>query len=270
MIIKTVKFPNQVTLPYVEQGDPVGPPLLLLHGYSGSLYSFEPLLDHLSTSIHAFALTQRGHGDASKPEGPYTLDVFAADAAAFLRAMNLESATVLGHSMGSAVALRMALDYPERVRALVLIGAGPLEPGGPKERVMWETTLSKLEDPIDPLFVRKFIEGVYVGSIPEERVEATVQNSQKMPARVWRAVMKGRIEGAATSGDLSEIGAPTLIVWGDQDIHFDRSKQDALLAAIPNSRLKVYPGMGHGPHAAVPEQLASDVTAFVFEVAQGS
>jgi pimeloyl-ACP methyl ester carboxylesterase len=63
-IMKSVELPNGVRLPYVEQGDPSGVPVLLLHGITDSWYSFEPVLPHLPESIHAFALTQRGHGDA--------------------------------------------------------------------------------------------------------------------------------------------------------------------------------------------------------------
>jgi non-heme chloroperoxidase len=164
--------------------------LLFLHGFSGSLYSFEPVLAHLPTSIH-------------------------------------------GHSMGSAVALRMALDYPERVRALVLFDAGMLAPGGPKEQAFWETTISKLQDPISPALVRGFLETVYARPIPEERFERTLRNSLKVPAHVWRTVWKGRLEGRGMSGNLSEIGAPTLIIWGGQDIRCSRAEQDGLLAGIP-------------------------------------
>ena len=62
--IHSTTLPNQVTLPYVEQGDPAGDAVLLLHGITDSWRSFEGLLPHLPTSLHAFALSQRGHGDA--------------------------------------------------------------------------------------------------------------------------------------------------------------------------------------------------------------
>ena len=70
-IIKTVELPNQVKIPYVEQGNSSGIPLLLLHGYADSWRSFELVLPHLPESIHPFALTQRGHGDASRPLSGY-------------------------------------------------------------------------------------------------------------------------------------------------------------------------------------------------------
>jgi non-heme chloroperoxidase len=66
-VIHYVELPSRVKLPYVEQGDPSGVPVVLLHGFLDSWRSFEPMLSHLPESIHAFALTQRGHGDASRP-----------------------------------------------------------------------------------------------------------------------------------------------------------------------------------------------------------
>jgi non-heme chloroperoxidase len=63
-MIKSVELPNRIQLQYVEQGDPARIPLLLLHGVTDSRHSFELVLPHLPESIHAFALTQRGHGDA--------------------------------------------------------------------------------------------------------------------------------------------------------------------------------------------------------------
>ena len=64
---KAIALSTGVTLPYVEQGDPDGVPVILLHGVTDSWRSFEPVLPHLPPSIHAFALTQRGHGDADRP-----------------------------------------------------------------------------------------------------------------------------------------------------------------------------------------------------------
>ena len=65
--IKSVELSHRVTLPYVEQGDASGVPMLLLHGVTDSWRSFECMLPYLPASIHAFALTQRGHGDADHP-----------------------------------------------------------------------------------------------------------------------------------------------------------------------------------------------------------
>lgn len=106
-------------LQYVEHGDPAGTPVLLLHGVTDSWRSFETVLPHLPASIRAFAVTQRGHGDASRPPAGYRYADFAADLVALMDVLGLESALVSGHSMGRAIAQRFAIDYPERT-----LGAG--------------------------------------------------------------------------------------------------------------------------------------------------
>ena len=116
-LIDSAALPTGVRLQYIDNGDPDGVPVLLLPGYSDSWRAFEPVLPHLPGSIRAIAVSQRGHGDSSRPTAGYGTDDFAADAVALMDAIGLESAVVAGHSMGAAVAQRMALDHPERPRS---------------------------------------------------------------------------------------------------------------------------------------------------------
>src|SRR5262244_1089975 len=119
-MVRSIALPSGVRLSYVEQGNPSGIPVLFLHGVTDSWHSFEPVLPHLPTSLHAFALSQRGHGDADRPVTGYYPQGFAADLAAFIDALSLGPAVIVGHSMGSYIAQRFALDYPDRTLGLVL------------------------------------------------------------------------------------------------------------------------------------------------------
>src|SRR5215216_797283 len=105
----TAPLPTDVALHYAERGDREGEAIIFLHGYSDSWHSFSRVLPLLSPEYHAFALTQRGHGDSDKPECCYTLDDYAADVDAFMDALGIEEATVVGHSGGSFMAQRVAL-----------------------------------------------------------------------------------------------------------------------------------------------------------------
>lgn len=259
--IKSVTLPNQLKLPYVEQGDPSGIPMLLLHGATDSWLSFERVLPHLPQSIHAFALTQRGHGDADRPATGYRTRDFASDVAAFADNADIGAAVVVGHSMGSTHALRFAIDYPERTLGLVLLGSFA---GYRKNRVVvdfWEECVSQLTDPIDPDFVREFQESTLAQSVPRPFLDKVVQESLKMPAHVWRAVFRGFFEDDFAE-ELGRVRAPTLLLWGDRDAFCGRADQEALLAAIKGSRLVVYHGAGHALHWEEPERFASDLAAF--------
>jgi non-heme chloroperoxidase len=258
---RSIELPTGVTLEYVEHGSPSGIPMLLLHGLSDSLRSYELALPHLPASIRAFALSQRGHGDSSRPGTGYTPSDFAADIAAFLDAIRLERAVIVGHSMGSSIARRLALDEPERMLGLVLVGSFATLEGNPGV-IELAQAVAELRDPIDPAFVAEFQQSTLAQPVPPEFFDVVMQESLKVPARVWRAVLEG-LMGPDHPTEVGSIQAPTLIIWGDQDAFCPRSDQDALLAAITGSRLVAYAGVGHDPQWEQPERFAADLAAFV-------
>jgi non-heme chloroperoxidase len=260
-VIHSVTLPNQVTLPYVEQGDPAGVPVLLLHGITDSWRSFEGVLPHLPASLHAFALSQRGHGDAARPATGYYPQDFAADLAAFMDALKLGPAVIVGHSMGSYIAQRFALDYPDHTLGLVLMGSCTTVCGNPVAVELWDSVVSTLTDPIDPGFVLEFQQSTLARPVPQTLLDTVVQESLKVPACVWRAAFAALLD-TDFSGETGKIAAPTLIVWGDQDAFFRRHEQEALAAAIPGAQLVVYPGAGHGFHWEEPARFAADLVAF--------
>jgi len=216
MEIRSIELPNNVTLPYVEHDNDEGVPVVLLHGFAGSWRSFSLMLDHLPGSIRAFAVTQRGRGDASKPRKGFRFDHFAADLAAFMDALQLEASVVVGASSGGFVARRFAVDHPDRTLGLVLLGTPATLRGKPLVEQMWESTISKLNDPVDPAFVRQFGEATVAPSVPESVVEEMIEQALKLPAHVWQRANRGLLEDDSLN-QLEEIAAPTLIVWGDQD-----------------------------------------------------
>jgi non-heme chloroperoxidase len=261
-IIKSVELPHPVKLPYVEQGDPSGLPMLLLHGFTDSWYSFEPVLPHLPESIHAFALTQRGHGDADHPAAGYRTRDFAADVMAFVDALGLGPVIVAGHSMGSINAQRFAIDHPERVLGLALAGSFATCHGNPTLVDLWQSGVSQLTDPIDPSFVREFQESTLAQPVSPAFLDTVVQESLKVPARVWRAALEGILEDDFAS-ELDKIEAPTLLVWGGRDTLCSRYDQDTLPRAIAGARLVVYENAGLALHWEEPERFAADLVGFV-------
>ena len=259
--VRELELPSGIRLPYVEQGAPSGVPMLLVHGYTDSWRSFEGVLAHLPKSVRAFALTLRGHGNADRPLEGYRPTDFAADLAAFMETLDLDPAVIVGHSMGSYIAQRFAIDHPERTLGLVLIGSFTSVRGNPSVVDLWASAVSKLLDPIDPEFVAGFQRSTVARPVPKAFLDTVVEESLKVPARVWKAALQGLFIADHT-GELQKIRAPTVIVWGDRDEFFSRREQDALAAAIADSQLVVHPGAGHAPHWEEPERLAADLAAF--------
>lgn len=263
-VVKSVELSNGVGLPYAEQGDPAGRPVLLLHGFGDSWRSFALVLGHLPESIHAFALTLRGHGDASRPSTGYGIRDFAADLAEFQDVLDLRAAVIVGHSMGSAVAIRFALDQPARTMGLVLVGASPTMGSTSAAREFWDSTVSKLTDPVNADLVRGMTESTLAKPVPRDFLDAAIREGLKVPAFVWKAAFQSRwrLEGDYST-DLGKIKAPTLLVWGDQDARYPRADQEVLKSAIASARLLVYRGAGHLLHWEEPQRFASDLVTFV-------
>lgn len=265
LAVNPVLLASGVRLLYAEQGDPSGIPVVLLHGVTDSWRSFERVLPHMPDSLHVFALTQRGHGDTDRPASGYRTRDFASDVSDFFDAMALSSAVLVGHSMGATNAERFAIDQPARLAGLVLVDSFASYQQNAVIVEFCEQGIFPLSDPIDPAFVREFQEGTFSRPVPPAFVDMVVAESLKVPAHVWRSTFAGFLEDDV-AGELGRIAVPTQLIWGDRDQFVSRSDQDALLEAIPRSRLLVYEGTGHAPHWEEPERFAADLVAFVDEV----
>jgi non-heme chloroperoxidase len=263
-LLKSAAIGNRLKLPYVEQGDPSGVPVVLLHAFADSWRSFERVLPHLPRSIHAFAVTQRGHGDADRPSAGYEVEQFTADVVALMDAVGLEEAVIVASSSASLTAQRFAAEHRKRALGLVFIGA-PRSLRDKPAAATFIDAVRELSDPIDPAFVREFVAATVSGPVPPDFLETIVAENLKVPARVWSATLQGLVD-AVPASETATITAPTLILWGDRDGFLPRSDQEALAAAIPGSRLVVYEDTGHAVHWEQPEQVAADIVALAARV----
>jgi pimeloyl-ACP methyl ester carboxylesterase len=257
-----VRLSTGVELEVAESGPANGRPVLFLHGYTDSWFSYSPILGRLSPDIRAIVPTQRGHGESDKPTCCYRIDDFASDAIALLDELGVEHASVVGHSMGSFVAQRIAIDHPDRVDRLVLIGAGPT--GNVAAVREFAAAVRTLPDTVPLDFRREFQGSTAFEPLPEAFLRAVVEESGKLPGPLWREAMDGILAFDAT-GELGRIRGSTLIVWGEHDLLMLRADQDALLRGIPRARLVAYPDMAHCPNWEQPERFAADLNAFLNE-----
>jgi pimeloyl-ACP methyl ester carboxylesterase len=120
----TIQLATGPRLHYAEHGNPTGHPIVFLHGWPDSWFSFSRVVPLLPSRLHAFVPDQRGFGESDRPDGGCGIEEFADDVVAFLDALSIERATIVGHSFGSFVTRRVAITYPERVARVVLIGTG--------------------------------------------------------------------------------------------------------------------------------------------------
>ena len=260
MRFTSVRLTTGPRLHYIEQGDPRGEAIVFLHGWPDSWFSFSRVLPLLSGHYRVLAIDQRGFGDSDRPESGYAIPDLATDVVAFLDALAIERATLVGHSFGSFVARCAAIAHPDRITRLALIGTS-FTASNPVMQEL-QSAMRELPDPIPVEFARDFQASTAYRPLPPEFFARLVAESLKLPARLWRLAIDRLLEYDDTGG-LARVTAPTLLLWGDRDALFSRAEQDRLIAALPGARLTVYAETGHCPNWEQPEQVAADLSRFV-------
>jgi 3-oxoadipate enol-lactonase len=205
----------------------------------------------LAQCYRTIALDNRGSGQSDAPAGPYSIAVMAADAAAVLDAAGVESAHVFGLSMGGMIAQEFALQYPRRVRSLVL---GCTAAGGPdavraEKKVTEVLTLRNMGLEEASMAMRAF---VYDAGTPPERIEEDMVIRRKWFPRpeAYAAQLQGIFTWEAYTR-LHQIAAPTLVIHGGSDQLVPPANAELIAARIPGAKLVIIP---HASHIFITDQ----------------
>lgn len=260
LTIKTATLTGGLKLQYAEQGSFTGTPVIFLHGLSDSWHSYESVFSFLPDNIHAFAISQRGHGDSDRPLTGYTPNDFAGDVAAFIKLKGLKSAFIVGHSMGGVIAQQFAITYPHLVKSLVILDSDAYfndNPGFPE----FYTEVMKLKT-IDKKFMDEFQRSTLANPIDPAYYNTLVAEGMKVPVNIFKAVCAGLI-AADLRNDLKQIKAPALIFWGEKDSYCSMADQEILAAGIADTKLIVYEGTGHALHWEKPARFTNDLLLFI-------
>ena len=264
-----------VRIHYQEAGDEEAPPMILIHGFiSSNLVWNEVLLPLAKSGFRVIAPDLPGYGYSDKPaDGRYTIDSQAYAVLGLMDRLGIKKATIVGASYGGAVAATMALDYPDRVASLVLVGA--VTNDQPKKKLLLRLAgVPLLGDIAMPLFLssrwilRKRTEDVYrrLGYPLDER-KLAARHHLLETANTHRAMIRTvrRWSADRISREAGLIRQPTLLVWGEEDTHIPVRDAFRLRDAIPHSRLIIFRRCGHLPPTEYPEKFVEALSAFCNE-----
>src|SRR2546428_11780460 len=261
-----------VRIHFQEAGDESAPSVILIHGFiSSNLIWSDVLLPLAGAGFRVIAPDLPGCGYSDKPgDGEYTIESQACAVLGLMDRLEIEKATIVGASYGGAVAASMALDYPERVERLVLVGT--VSNDEPKKKLLLRVSrLSVVGDIVTPLFLgsrwilRKRIEEMYrrIGK-PVDEHKLAARHHLLATSNVHRAMIRTARRWSANriQREASLIRRSTMLVWGDQDDHIPLTDAFQLREAIPNAKLVVFRNCGHLPPAEYPEQFVEVVSDF--------
>jgi non-heme chloroperoxidase len=252
-----VTLPGGVRLQYRRQGPQRGPAMILLHGYSDSSLSFTRIMPLLPLEWRVIALDLRGHGDSDKPAQGYRMPDMADDVLHLMDALDIRSAVVVGHSMGSFVAQALVERAPQRVSNLVLVGSAATPVNNTLTGL--RPVVDALTDPIDATFAREFQYSTIALPVPEPFMDAAIVNSRRMPAAIWKKVIAGMLVFQPVL-PRADVGA--LVLGGTRDAVFSVGEQKALARQFPRAQLRLFEGVGHALHWEQPDVFARELMHF--------
>ncbi|MEA1977019.1 MAG: alpha/beta hydrolase [Chloroflexota bacterium] len=212
------------------------PPLVLIHGSGGSRLHWPPQLRRLP-NYHVFGLDLPGHGD-SPGEGETTIVGYVEQVVDWLDEQGIERAVLAGHSMGGAIAMTTALENPDRVAGLVLVGTGG------RLRVNGEI----LQASADPIRFEETVEVVITWAFSDQAPEKLVSLAKMRMLETRPGIIHGDFVACNQfdiCDELPEIRVPTLIISGEQDRLTPLKYAHHLDTEIPESTLVLIEGAGH-------------------------
>jgi non-heme chloroperoxidase len=248
-----------ITMHFVEAGPRDAPAVVLLHGFPDSWQVWEAVIPVLAEDFRVLAIDQRGQGDTDKPQCCYAPGDFVADVAAFMDALSVERAAIIGHSFGSFVAQNFAMGHPDRVDRLVLVGSGVAFDNALGHE--FRAFLPDVTDAPDPEMVREFQRSTFHRLPGDDAFDRIIAQSMKTPGHVWRSLGPALAENRTER--LRAVTAPTLLVAGDRDALFPLDEQHRLFRALPDAELTCYPDTGHFIQLEQPQRFVADLLEFL-------
>jgi len=261
----------------VEKGQPNRQVALLVHGWSSSWYAMSPLLGLLSQRFRAIAVDLPGYGASPPLPERATISAYADVLVDFIERVTDGPAVLVGHSMGGMISLTMALRYPALVERMVLIGptiSGRLSrhinllvsPINLLERFglgsLIVSTLERLMVGVTDRLMRpaSFAErtGITAADYMRLRADARRPGQGRVRAECFFAMRENDLRGR-----LSQVEAPSLVLWGAEDNTVPLRDAGVVADEWPEADLRIIPKAGHWPHFETPDTTRRQIAAFL-------
>ena len=257
-----------VTWPYLEGGNPSGDVMLLVHGFGGDKDNWPLYARQLRRNYRILAPDLPGFGDNAKnPDIDYRIAAQAKRLDAFMGALGIERFHIAGNSMGGFIALRYALDYPDKLNSLTLLNNAGVS-SVTKSEV--EIAADRGENVLVVGSVEEFaqlLDFVTEKPVPFPKImldhvgNKLVEQRNFLDTIFWS--LHDDMHNHPLDDRLHEISMPTLIIWGDHDRVLDVSCTQLMKARIPTNECVVFEGVGHVPMLECPAETASAHRGFI-------
>jgi pimeloyl-ACP methyl ester carboxylesterase len=250
-----------------------GEPVVLIHGLGGSWQNWLENMPHLMESHRVIAIDLPGFGFSEEPREDISISGYAACMDQVFEQLEIDSATVVGNSMGGFVGADMALAFPQRVRRLALVSAAIL--WNERRRARPLVTLSRVTGAYTAVFMNRWEIAATRPRVREAILSQVVRRPANLSPELAYEIMR-RAGSPAAFGEalealfdyrlrdhLHEIAAPTLVVWGTHDLLVPPHHGREMAQVIPDARLEVFERTGHMPMLERPARFNRVLDEFI-------
>jgi pimeloyl-ACP methyl ester carboxylesterase len=257
-----------------------GPAVVLIHGVAGRAAQWDQTVQLLAGTRTVVAPDLMGHGDSAKPRGDYSLGAHASGIRDLLVGLDIERASIVGHSLGGGIAMQFAYQFPERCERLVLVSSGGL--GGDVSPLLRAATLPGSEIVLPLLAHPRVLEIAALVPRALGRIGLTTRADLTEMARGYQSLSNSEARNAfihTLRGVIDPSGQrinasdrlylastmPTLVVWGRRDRIIPIAHARPAHQGMPGSALEVFDDAGHFPQLDDPQRFARTLEAFFEE-----
>jgi len=242
-----------------------GKPVVLLHGWLGSWGLWQPTMEVLGRSYRTYALDFWGFGESGKKRDSYRMSDFVALVDEFMSRMGIESAPLVGHSMGGTVSLSTAISYPQRVQKIAVVGSPIVGSSlNPLLKLAGRRQIAAIIFRV-PVVLRwglKIFSGLIVNQNPQKWYQMQERDLSRTTLESFFASIRS-LHRTDLRPRLGEIGVPTLGIYGSGDTIVDPGQYKSLKNGVPHARIEVMNGSRHFPMIDEPERFVSVLKDFL-------
>lgn len=258
-----------VKVRYRDEGPQEAQTIVMVHGFTSSLETWDALADDLKANFRIIRLDLPGHGlTGPDPQARYTNEQSVLFLESFLEAVDVDAPVLIGNSLGGLLSWRVAAKSPDLASKLVLIAPGGFSINGVGD---------------DPIAVPMMVK-LYLTKAPQAGIKQATSALFSDPSKLSEDRQKEVRDMMLVPGngdafvaraasftlpdpmsDLASVTMPSLLIWGQDDVMVPVTHAEKFVAAMPNADVKIYGKAGHVPQEEIPEVLAKDIRKFLME-----
>ena len=263
---------NGVNLHVRDEGNPKYPPIILVHGHTEDLHTWNKLVEKLIVDYRVISFDLRRHGlTGPAPDNEYKLDNYVSDLSLLIQHLGINDFILIGHSMGGRISLKYTMENEDKVKRLILISAS----GAPKkEKTSPPMALKLMKNPLGRALIRRLwsrkmaedslMDMVFDGSSITDKEIDRMWDFSRYPGSM-NAMFR---EFAETwddfdAVDIEEVSTNTLLIWGEEDTICPVSMGEWYDSKLPNSELVRFPNIGHNPQFECPQECLDEISPWI-------